>query len=116
MIPYPLSIAHPIVLGSQSPRRKELLTGLGVKFEVMVIPTDESYDSALPAQDIAVAIAERKADCFDDHIERTNSLVITADTIVSIRQQILNKPKDRAEAIGMIELLSGKKHTVYTGV
>ncbi len=113
---HPLNITYPIILGSQSPRRKSLLEGMGIDFEIMVIPTDEDFDSNLPPDLIATSIANKKGACFESIIAEKNSLVITADTIVSVNHTILNKPADKKEAMDMIRTLSGNMHTVYTGV
>lgn len=119
----PLNLPYHIILGSQSPRRKELLAGMGVNFDIKVIPTTEEFDSTQPPAEIAKSIAIKKGQCFEEIIaeylsadEPLNSLVITADTIVSIHDRILNKPVHKAEAVEMLQLLSGNKHTVFTGV
>jgi septum formation protein len=113
---HPLNIPYKIVLGSQSPRRKELLSGLGINFSVEVIPTDEDFNPEQSPEEIAMSIAIKKGNCFLSEEFDKNQLIITADTIVSIHGKILNKPKDYDEAVEMIQLLSGNKHTVYTGV
>lgn len=106
------------ILASQSPRRKELLQQVGLRFEVMVSNTDETFPENLPIAQIPIYIAEQKAvavspKAFDQY---PNSCIISADTIVYIDGQILNKPSNRAEAIDMISLLAGKRHEVITGV
>ncbi len=113
---HPLNIPYKIILGSQSPRRKELLSGLGIDFTIEVIPTEEDFDPQQSPEEIAMSIAIKKGKCFLTQEFQNNHLIITADTIVSIHRKILNKPKDYNEAIEMIQLLSGNKHTVYTGV
>lgn len=108
-----LIINTPIILASKSPRRQELLTLMGLTFSVALKEVDESYESSLTASEIAVAIAEKKAKAFTanpDHI------IITADTIVAIGDEILGKPQDKAEAQEMLAKLSGKMHEVFTGV
>jgi septum formation protein len=107
---------YTIVLGSNSPRRKELLTGLGLPFEHRPLPdADESYPGSLPAEEIPLYIARKKAAaCLPDL--KDNELLITADTIVSIHRLILGKPTGRAEAIRMLQTLSGQTHQVITGV
>jgi septum formation protein len=112
---YPLQIPYQIILGSQSPRRKSLLEGMGLPFEVKVIPTSEDFDPGWEPSRIATTLAETKGNCFLNALT-PNELVITADTIVSINGQILNKPQDAQEAFNMIKTISGNKHTVYTGV
>ncbi|WP_270089544.1 Maf family nucleotide pyrophosphatase [Sphingobacterium sp. SYP-B4668] len=104
-----------IVLGSQSPRRSELLKAMGVHFEVVVKTTDESYDEALSPKEIAVAIAEKKASAFQT-TEFQDKLVITADTIVVANHLILGKPKDSDAAKEMLSLLSGNTHEVMSAV
>lgn len=113
---YPLYIPYKIILGSQSPRRKSLLEGMGLSFEIEVIPTDESFDTSAPPDIIATSIAIKKGACFTERVGNGQHLVITADTIVSIQDRILNKPTDKDEAFAMLSLLNGNMHTVYTGV
>ena len=85
-----------IILASNSPRRKELLAGLGADFEVKVIKgVDESYPSTLPAGEVAEYIAREKASAY--HVE-TDELLITADTVVIVGDDILGKPKDAAKS------------------
>lgn len=103
-----------IILASNSPRRKELLGGLGVDFEVKVLNgVDESYPDTLPAKDVAEYIATEKAAAY---IVQEDELLITADTVVIVGQDILGKPKDAADACRMLRELSGKTHQVVTGV
>ena len=105
-----------IILASNSPRRKELLAGLGISFDVLTIPgIDESYPDTLAGGDIPVYLAKKKSEAYND-ILRDNLLVITADTIVWHNGKVLGKPKDRREAIEMLTELSGDSHIVYTGV
>ena len=108
-----------IVLGSNSPRRKELLAGLDLKFEVEVIPgIDESYPDDLTADEIPAYIARKKAEAYLEKLT-DNELLSTADTIVVTYVQpdrILGKPADREEAIEMLCHLSGHVHEVITGV
>lgn len=105
-----------IILSSNSPRRKELLTGLDIKFDVLVIPhIDESYPEDLPVEDIAEYISREKADAYKKDIKELD-LVITADTIVVCENKVLGKPKNEEEAKTMLHFLSGKTHSVITGV
>ncbi len=105
-----------IVLGSASPRRKELLSGLDIDFDVEVIPgIDESYPEELTAHEIPLYIARKKAEAYVAKMT-DNELLITADTIVATEGHILGKPADREEAIGMLRRLSGRVHEVVTGV
>lgn len=105
-----------IILASQSPRRQELLKGLGLDFEVIVKEDiDEDFDPEMPFDDVPVFLAKKKASAYNDLLD-SNSLVITADTIVCTATEILNKPADAKEAAQMLRSLSGKKHEVITGV
>jgi septum formation protein len=105
-----------IILASNSPRRNDLMNGLGIKYTVQTLKdVDESYTSDLKGGDIAQFIASRKADAFRRKMQ-PNDLVITADTIVCIGDEVLGKPIDKADAVRMLKLLSGKSHWVYTGV
>lgn len=104
-----------IILGSGSPRRKELLKGLGFNFEVITKPTDESFPDNLRAEEIPMFLAKKKADAF--HVNEINdALLITADTIVWVNNTVLNKPQHVDDAFAMLQTLSGTMHQVYTGV
>ena len=104
-----------LILASNSPRRRELLGGLGIEFEVRVMPgIDESYPS-MPASDVAGFIAEKKAQAYLPNL-RDDELLITADTVVIVDGEILGKPVDAADAQRMLRLLSGRTHQVITGV
>ena len=105
-----------IVLASKSPRRQELLKGIGVDFTILTKEVDESYPSRLPSIDVAPFLSLKKAKAFEDTELPENYMVITADTVVIIENEILGKPKDREDAIRMIKQLSGKVHKVVTGV
>ena len=105
-----------IVLASNSPRRKELLSGLDIPFEVRVLDgIDESYPAELPTKEIAGYISKKKADAYQLTMG-ADELIITADTIVVLGQQVMGKPHDAAEAHSMLHQLSGKTHQVITGV
>ena len=107
---------YKIILASNSPRRKELLAGLGLPFEVRVLQDiDESYPDALPVSEVALHIAGKKADAYRA-IVRDDELIITADTVVIVGDEILGKPIDEADAERMLRLLSGRTHQVTTGV
>lgn len=102
-----------VILASNSPRRKELLAGLGIDFSVKVLKDiDESYPSSLPVKEIAEYIACKKASAYSD----SEDIVITADTIVVVDEEVLGKPQDAADARRMLHLLSGRTHQVITGV
>lgn len=105
-----------IILGSGSPRRKELLSGLDIKFEVMKIPDmDESYPEEIEPEMIPEYIAKQKASAYAHRIDG-DTLLITADTVVWTFCEILGKPRSREEAIEMLYKLSDKVHEVITGV
>lgn len=107
---------YKIVLGSNSPRRRELLAGLDFDFEVQAIPDiDESYPEGLGAEEIPLYIARKKAEAYADRMS-DDELLITADTIVWTFKQVLGKPTDREDAIAMLQTLSGHVHEVVTGV
>jgi len=105
-----------IILASNSPRRKELLKGLDIDFEVCVIPDiDESYPSYLKPEEIPCYIAEKKANAYCNKIS-DNDVIITADTIVVFKEEVIEKPTNRKDAIKMLKKLSGQTHDVITGV
>lgn len=119
-----------IILGSQSPRRRELLGGLDIPFRSIVIDADESYPTLLNGGDIPAFISRAKAQAYLRQLKE-NELLITADTIVwlpyqsnnqsetsseEIRGVMLGKPRDAEDACRMLNLLSGRTHQVYTGV
>lgn len=109
-------LPYRIVLGSNSPRRRELLAGLDLDFEVQTIPgIDESYPETLPAKEIPVYIAKKKAEAYLSTMP-DDELLITADTIVWTYEEVLGKPKDQEDAIEMLRKLSGRVHEVITGV
>jgi septum formation protein len=104
-----------IKLASKSPRRQQLLQGLGLTFDVWSKEVDETYPDHLQQEEIPLYLASKKADAFREELE-DGDVLITADTIVWIDGQVLNKPEDRDDAIRMIGLLNGNTHDVYTGV
>lgn len=107
---------YKIILGSNSPRRKELLSGLDIKFNVKVIPgLEENYSETLDPQEIPVFLSKQKAEAYLSSLDDT-MLLITADTIVWNGNAVIGKPKNRAEAIQMLRSLSGHEHHVVTGV
>ena len=109
-------VNYKIILASNSPRRKELLAGLDVDFEVRVLKgVDESYPATLPTAEIAEYIALKKAAAYREAMA-ADELIITADTIVVLNDEVLGKPKDAADACRMLHELSGKTHQVVTGV
>ena len=105
-----------IVLASKSPRRQELMKGIGLEFSVITKDVDESYPSNMSVYDVAPFLSLKKAKAFNDGELPENYMVITADTVVIVDDMILGKPKDEADARGMLGRISGKKHSVITGV
>ncbi|WP_294535679.1 Maf-like protein [uncultured Bacteroides sp.] len=107
---------YQIILASNSPRRKELMSGLGVDYVVKTLPdVDESYPDSLQGGDIPEFIACKKAGAYRS-ILQPGELLITADTIVWLDGKVLGKPHGREGAVEMLRALSGKKHQVFTGV
>ena len=104
-----------IILGSNSPRRQELLRGLELDFEVRVHPVEETIPTDLPAEYAAAYLSKLKADAFPGELQE-NELLITADTVVIDRGKVLGKPADEQEAFEMLKCLSGATHTVMTAV
>ena len=104
-----------IILGSQSPRRRELMAGLDIPFTSITIDADESYPPHLQAGDIPLYISRAKAHAYEEKLQE-NDLLITSDTIVWLNGHMLGKPKDKAEAKQMLMQLSGQTHQVYTSV
>ena len=105
---------YDIVLASNSPRRRELLAGLGVEFRVETIKgLDETYDESMPLNEVAAYLSQLKASAYT---LAPNELIITADTIVLAAGEVMGKPHDRDDAYRMIRALSGSTHEVITGV
>ncbi len=114
-------IKIPVILASQSPRRKTLLEWAEIPFKVVVESTDESFDSNMDAEQIPIHIATAKAHAVKTKLvassEQVNNIIfLAADTVVVLENEIINKPANRGEAIAMLQKLSGKKHRVITGV
>ena len=103
------------ILASKSPRRQFLLKDLGLNFDVHTKEVDESFSPQLVAEQIPLYLCEKKAHAFDGELA-DNIIVITADTIVWVNGQVLNKPIDYDDAVRMLKLLSGRMHEVFTGV
>ena len=101
------------VLASQSPRRKQLLEWAEVDFEIIVEPTEETYPAELSPEEIAIHIAQQKAAAVRS---KTSKTIVAADTIVVLGNEVIGKPKDREDAISILEKLSGQHHKVITGV
>ncbi len=104
-----------IILASQSPRRKQLLEWAEVPFEIIVRPTSEDYPPGLDPEEVAVYIAQQKANAVQQQV--SNQLaILAADTIVVLGENIIGKPVHREEAVSILFALSGEKHKVITGV
>ena len=103
------------ILASKSPRRQFLLKDLGLDFTIHTKEVDESFPADLKAEQIPLYLCEKKAAAFDSELNE-NDIVITADTIVWIENNVLNKPENFEDAVRMLKLLSGKMHEVFTGV
>lgn len=103
-----------LLLASQSPRRKELLTSLGFDFEVVKIDCEEILPEKIKIGEAAAYLSELKAKAFRELT--TDEVLLTADTVVAAEGQILGKPKDENDARHMLRTLSGKTHQVYTGI
>lgn len=104
-----------IVLASQSPRRKQLLEWAEIAFDVIVKETDELYPSDLPTREVPVYIARNKAMAVKQELSHER-IIVAADTIVVLDNQIIGKPKNVPDAIATLTALSGQKHSVITGV
>ena len=105
-----------IILASKSPRRQELLRGMGVEFEILTKETPENYPADLPLDEVPQYLSLQKSLAFNDDELPADYLLITSDTVVICEGEILGKPKDREDAERMLQLLSGKTHHVVTGV
>ena len=105
-----------IILGSQSPRRKQLLGEFDIPFDIIVKNVEESFPDHLRNEEIALHIADKKAKAFGKETSDKKTIVITADSIVCLDDHVLGKPVDLADAVRILKLLSGRKHFVFTGV
>jgi septum formation protein len=108
--------SYAIILGSTSPRRSSLFQGLNIPFTVKSCETDESFPENLTPHEVAIHIALQKANTFLKNELSNKYILITADTIVCVNNEILGKPKNETDAIRMLQKLSGKKHEVITGI
>ena len=107
---------YKVILASGSPRRRELMAGLGVNYEVRILPdVDESYPDTLQGEEIPLYIAKEKADAYIPMMQ-PDELIITADTMVWLDGKVLGKPRDREDALQMLRTMSGRTHEVFTGV
>lgn len=107
---------YKVILASNSPRRKELLSGLGIQYEVKTLPgIEETYPATLGGEEIPLYLARKKAEAYRSGMQ-PDELILTADTIVWLDGVVMGKPKDSEEARAMLSSLSGKTHQVITGV
>ena len=109
-----MNFKRPLILASSSPRRQYLLQEAGFAFRVNAPNIDESFSLEMPVEQVPSYLAEKKAKALLPELQ--NEIVVASDTVVILGKKILNKPIDRAEAIGMLQLLSGQTHVVITAV
>ena len=107
-------MSHKIILASQSPRRKQLMEMAELEFEVLIADVDETNPPGMPASQVPEHLARKKADAVSLWVN--DAIVIAADTLVLLDDHILGKPRDAAHAIEILKQLSGRVHTVVTGV
>ncbi|MBO5486460.1 MAG: septum formation protein Maf, partial [Eubacterium sp.] len=105
-----------IILASQSPRRKELLQKHGIDFSVFVTDCDETVKEPLSPKELVEELSLRKAKSAAEHFISEEVLIIAADTVVALENEIFGKPKDAEDAFLMLSQLSAKAHSVFTGV
>jgi septum formation protein len=110
-----LSEKYNLILGSASPRRKELLSDIGLRFSVQTTDKEEAFSHLLRQEEIAEFLAKQKSEFLSENLQK-NDLLITADTIVSFKNELLNKPKNKEEAFKTLNKLSENTHKVITGV
>ena len=109
-----LSLHYPLILASNSPRRREILSQAGFAFSVVASDVDESFPVDMPLSEVPVFLSEKKARVLADI--NPQAIILAADTVVILDDVILNKPADKSEAREMLQLLSGKTHEVVTGI
>lgn len=109
-----MQLSKPLILASNSPRRKEIMHNAGFEFSVKVIPTDEAFPADMPVEEVPAFLARNKAECFRKKL--SNEIVLCADTVVVVENEIINKPNDAEDARRMLRLLSNRMHRVITGV
>ncbi len=109
-----LSLNFPLILASNSPRRREILSQAGFAFSVVASDVDESFPTDMPLNEVPVFLSEKKARVLADI--NPHAIILAADTVVILEDVILNKPTDKSEAREMLQLLSAKTHEVVTGI
>ena len=107
---------YKIYLASKSPRRRELLAGMGVEFDVMKTDVEETYDPSWSPEQIVMHLSKLKLSPIDIAQYDPKTLFIACDTIVVVNGEIIGKPQDKADAMRMLNMLSGRTHTVYSGL
>ncbi len=110
-----MNLTYPLILGSKSPRRNEILQKAGFHFTVETKDTKEDYPQDLPHTEVAAYLAEKKARAFLEEGTYKNKIILTADTTVLIDNELLEKPQNEEEAFSMLKKLSGRKHQVISG-
>lgn len=108
-------VGKPVILASQSPRRRQLLEQAGIPFEVKVSEAEETFPADMPIAEVPVFIARQKAEAVA-RFYSSSEIIVAADTIVVLDGNIIGKPEDRADAIRILSALSGRVHEVITGV
>jgi septum formation protein len=109
-------MSKPLILGSKSPRRQEILKLAGFDFSILTTDEDEVIDENIPVVDIPIYLAEQKARFIQPEIKTDNYILLTADTIVLLNNEIIGKPKNLEDAKSILRKLSGQMHTVISGV
>ena len=107
---------YTVVLASQSPRRKELLDGLGIRVEVNYVETNETLSADFPPRQMVEYLARQKAEAVANQYDLTKTIVIGGDTVVCLGNTVLGKPTDRQDAIQMLQQLSDNTHLVISGL
>jgi len=110
-----LSLSKPVILASQSPRRRQLLQDAGIPFEIRLQDVEETWPPELPVEDVAAYLAEKKAGALQATLQ-PGDILLTADSVVILNGKIYNKPEDFEDACRMLGALSGNMHRVITGV
>lgn len=105
-----------LILASRSPRRQMLLQGLDLDFQVIAKNFKEDYPKNMKAEEVPEYLSRKKAEAYANYLEKEKNIILTADTIVVLDDEIIHKPKNESEAIQMLQKLSGQEHTVITGV
>lgn len=109
------------ILASKSPRRKEILETLGLDFSIVTSDADESYEKGTAPSDVVMSLSAKKAAAVKAHLEEmgediSDTVIIAADTVVSVAGEILGKPRDKADSERMLTMLSGSEHSVLSGI